>query len=214
MKQSSIQNIILDLGGVIVNLDPGRSLQAFSELGYDRVNDHYSEQGQHEFFSMYETGKITSEVFIRTMQDAIPQGRVTEDELVAAWNAMILDLPPEHVPFLKDLGSKYRLFLLSNTNEIHIRFFYEAFERTFPGENFNNLFEQVFLSHRIGHRKPNADAFEYVLHTAGIQPSETLFIDDNALNIAGASQLGINTWFFQRNSGLARQWNSFWDNQD
>ncbi|MDZ4668171.1 MAG: HAD family phosphatase [bacterium] len=180
----AIKNLLFDLGAVVLNLDQEKTLRAFIKLGADL--DEMNMQGN--LFTDFEIGKISAELFVQTLHTQI-KGNASKEDIVHAWNSMLLDFPPARVEMLRQLKKKYRLFLLSNTNSIHIDALYEEHGK----EIFEELFEKIYLSHEIGHRKPNVDCYHYALNDAQLKGSETLFIDDNKGNLKGAEKAGINT---------------------
>jgi putative hydrolase of the HAD superfamily len=121
----------------------------------------------------------------------LPQG-TSPNQVVNAWNAMLLNVPQSGIDLLQKLKGKYRLFLLSNTNEIHIPRALAEWKKTSDVE-FYDCFEHVYLSHEIGMRKPDEEIFEHVCREQNILPENALFIDDSAQHIAGASKVGLNT---------------------
>jgi glucose-1-phosphatase len=118
---------------------------------------------------------------------------LTNEQIKDAWNALLLDFRPQSIAVLPQLKEKYELYLLSNTNEIHLQEFQHRYEVWRPGHVFDDLFDAAYYSHRIGHRKPNASAFEYVLQKHQLNAAETIFIDDSINNIEAAQQLGLQT---------------------
>ncbi|MDE7149834.1 MAG: HAD-IA family hydrolase [Bacteroidales bacterium] len=128
---------------------------------------------------------------------------LTDDALIQAWNAMLLPFPEAHLPLLDAYGQRYRLFLLSNTNALHIRYVEQDFQSRFPGRKpFLQHFEQAYLSHELHLRKPQPEIYTHVLRDAALRPEETLFIDDRAENIAAAATLGIRTHLHPANTPL------------
>ncbi|OYU97241.1 MAG: haloacid dehalogenase [Bacteroidetes bacterium B1(2017)] len=193
----AIKNIIFDLGGVVLNLDQDKTLRAFKKLGAELESIHTDNTLFHDF----EVGKIDAEYFVQTLFTHL-KGNASREEIIAAWNSMLLDLPEERLTQIRALKPKYRLFLLSNTNTIHIDAVYAEHGK----EVFEELFEIIYLSHEIGLRKPNVECYQYVLKHAGIKGSESVFVDDNKANIKGAKEAGLNTiwakdpvdtWFFE-----------------
>lgn len=190
-----IKNIIFDLGGVILNIDYKLTAKAFEKLGFHNFDDTYSQQKQLGLFDDLETGKISKKGFLDQIKAYLP-GHVTDKDITSAWNAMLLNLPKERVKHLNTLKHKYRIFLLSNTNQIHE----EAFSKLILKENgihsFDEIFERVYYSHKIGFRKPNKDCFQYVMESNKLNPNETLFVDDSIQHVEGANKLGIKTIFY------------------
>ncbi|MEA5465336.1 HAD family hydrolase [Leptothoe sp. PORK10 BA2] len=191
---AQIDSIVFDLGGVIVNLDYGLTIQAFSKLaGYD-ITQQYSQQSQAEVFSKFEIGSITANEFRQGLTQLL-RFEAKEHDIDQAWSALILDFPPERVELLRQLGQQKRIFLLSNINELHLatsdRKFTEAM-----GTDIGTLadqFERAYYSHLVGDRKPNASIFQRVIDENNLDPARTLFLDDTAHNLVGAQQVGLQT---------------------
>jgi len=192
MINSSIKNIIFDLGGVILNIDYQLASNEFQNLGIQNFDELYSQAKQNNLFDELETGKISPESFrneIRKMSGL----DISDTDLDNAWNAMLLDLPKERIDLLFELSKKYRIFLLSNTNIIHFKNFNYAIINSLGEDVFLKIFEKVYYSFEIGFRKPNADCFQFVLDDAKLKSHETLFIDDSIQHINAAEKLGIQT---------------------
>ncbi|MBI3501487.1 MAG: HAD family phosphatase [Bacteroidetes bacterium] len=194
---SSIKNIIFDLGGVILNIDYSLCEKAFTKFGVHDFKNIYSQKGQLDLFDDFETGKISAGEFRTRLKKLIPQ-KVSDEQFDEAWDAMLLDLPKERVELLQKLKKQYRTFLLSNTNEIHIKWVSDHLFRTFGFKIFNSLFEKVYFSYEMGMRKPNAEIFELVLKENKLKKDETLFIDDSIQHIESAKQIGIKTLFLEK----------------
>lgn len=187
-----IKNIIFDLGAVILNIDYELTINAFKKLGIENINEIYSKLKQNDLFDQFETGKIVAEEFRGQLIKHSKQ-LISAQQIDFAWNALLLDLPKERLELLAKLGKKYRLFLLSNTNEIHLKEFKGIIHREYGFADLSHLFEKEYYSHEIKYRKPHKEAFEYVLNENGLIPQETLFIDDSPQHIKGASKLGIHS---------------------
>jgi len=180
----AIKNIIFDLGGVVLNLDQEKTLRAFKRLGANLEELNL----ENSIFLDFETGKVDEDYFLQSIFTLL-KGNASKEQIAQAWNSMLLELPAHRVEIIKQLKSKYRLFLLSNTNSIHINAVFEEHGKTV----FEELFEKIYLSHEIGIRKPDVACYEYVLRDANLKGSETVFVDDNRLNLKGAESAGINT---------------------
>ena len=188
---SSVQNIIFDLGGVLLNLDVQRTRNAFIELGLTQIDEQFRIGHAESFFKQHETGSITDEEFIESARKLSKPG-TTVQQVIKAWNVMLLDFPAERVKLLKELKKKYRVFLFSNTNAIHMEHFKNNFQKVY-GYPMDDNFEIAWYSHLINKRKPDVAAFEYVIAKSGIQAADTLFIDDALVNVEGARQAGLQT---------------------
>ena len=189
---NQVRNIIFDLGGVLLNINYDATAAAFHQLGVTDFNQWFSQYHTNELFSGLETGIQEEENFVRQIQSLLPQP-ASATAILDAWNAMLLDFRASSIAFLPKLAKTYRLFLLSNTNEIHLRAFQSQYENLYPGKKMDDLFEAAYYSHRIGFRKPTPESYQFVLNTHRLQPQETLFIDDSLPNIEAAKKLRIKT---------------------
>jgi putative hydrolase of the HAD superfamily len=188
---TGIKNIIFDLGGVVLDIDFGLTNKAFEELGLKDFASHITQHHITPLFEAYETGKIDDAAFIKGVQElsGLP---LTEAQITTAWNALLLEFLPPRIEFLLQLRTRYRLFLLSNTNAMHLREFNERLKRT-SGLYLEDIFEKTYYSHAVGLRKPHAEIYRLVIAENGLLPSETLFIDDTATNFSGAEEAGLKT---------------------
>lgn len=182
-----IKNIIFDFGDVFINLDKQATLQNLATFGIREI-DNEMLQILHE----YEQGNLATETFCAFFKERF---NVSEEDFIVAWNAILLDFPNHRLQFLKALSNsnKYRLFLLSNTNELHISWIQKHWGAELYQE-FQTCFEQFYLSHEIHLRKPNAAIYEFVLNENNLKAEETFFIDDVKENTDAAEKLGIKTW--------------------
>ncbi len=192
----NIENIIFDLGGVILNIDYNLTAQAFKDLGLTNFDEMYSQAAQTGLFDKFERGLCSSAYFINGLLDFMPIG-TTPNQVVAAWNAMILELPTENLELLQALNAKYRIFLLSNTNEIHIQHFHRLLSQNKLAASLDPYFEKVYFSSEIKLRKPDVETFEKVCNDNNLNKSRTLFIDDTLQHIEGARKAGLNALHFQ-----------------
>jgi len=184
-----IEAIICDFGNVFINLDSNATLVAFKKLGLKDWNEELNSLNK-----SYETGKIEELVFMQGIQKHIPKANLME--IREAWNAVLLDFPLYRLEFLQMISSKYKLFLLSNTDATHIEKFEHKVGQSFARE-FYGCFEKVYFSFEFGFRKPDTKAFQFVLNNHNLTPKKTLFIDDKLENIKAAEELGIQTWHLQ-----------------
>ena len=195
---ASIKNIIFDLGGVLLNLNYQATIDAFVEIGIKDFSSLYSQKGQKQIFDDFETGKITSNQFISSIQ-SLTHNYISKDEIIIAWNAMLLEINPKKLDYLLSIKERFRIFLLSNTNEIHISKFEGVLAKKNELEKFYNCFEKVHYSSRLSLRKPNVDCFKTVLEINQLNASETIFIDDSIQHIEGALKCGIKAYLFPQN---------------
>ena len=158
---TEIKNILFDLGGVLYHIDYGLTIKAFEKLGIKNFHQYFSQQQQNNLFDCLETGKISDVDFVNEMKVLLPY--CTTEEIIGAWNALLIGMPKENISLIKALSKKYRLFILSNTNVIHINQINKLLYKDYNLESLDPLFDNVYLSHQIGMRKPNSETFEWVL---------------------------------------------------
>lgn len=187
-----IKNIVFDLGGVIMTLDPAEALRRFKALGLsdaERYLDSYTQSG---IFGNLEEGKITAEDF-RSKLSSLAGHELTFDECKHAWLGYRKDVPQRNLDLLKELRAKgYRLILLSNTNPFMMDWALSS-EFDGKGSSLNDYFDALYLSYRLGIMKPAPDFFRQVLDNENILPEETFFVDDGPRNVEAAGKLGFMT---------------------
>ena len=192
----NVKAIIFDLGAVILNINYQNTIDGFEKLGVKNTTSFYSKKTQTHLFNQIETGKISQKEFLLQLQKETSDASI--QQVKNAWNAMLLDLPEERIKLLKSLNQNYAIFLLSNTNALHICEFKKKLGNKKYTE-FYNLFDKVYYSHKIGFRKPQAEAFTIILKQNKLSAHEVLFIDDSPQHIEGAKKLGIQADHLQDN---------------
>lgn len=199
MKEKAV---IFDLGGVLISLDYQLTVQHFIDLGIHDFQAMYSQAAQSNLFDRYETGDCSSSHFINLLLPFLPNG-TSPNLVVKAWNAMILDFPKEKLDYLDELRARgIRIFLLSNTNELHLELVQRRLQAVYPDRNLESYFEEAFYSHTLHDRKPHASIFETVCNAVGIIPEDTLFIDDTAQHIVGAKGMGLQAHLLLKEENL------------
>lgn len=190
---AEIKNLIFDLGGVIIDLSVEQTLRAFAHLSSRDV-----QQVNHEFihtpgFLDYETGRLDDAGFRQFVREHFGV-QATDEAIDACWNAMLCGLPVGKLNLLKRLREHYQVFILSNTNNIHLDHIHRYMMPAPYGHKLLDDFVDVaYYSHRLGMRKPDADIYQHVLHENNLAPEATLFLDDNPHNVEAARALGIQT---------------------
>jgi glucose-1-phosphatase len=196
-----IKNIILDLGGVIINLDIPATIMEFNKISAIPFEDLYSQSQQIELFNAFDKGLISDFEFFTELKKHIRHNG-SDEQLLAAWNAMLLDVPSHRLELLVKLKQNYNTYLLSNTNETHISAFEQALYLEHGVKNFNDYFDEVYYSCRAGMRKPDKEIFEMVLSKNKLNPEETVFIDDSVQHVKGAGQCGIKAYLLPKGMEL------------
>ncbi|TRO67017.1 HAD family hydrolase [Christiangramia sabulilitoris] len=184
-----IKALIFDFGDVFINLDKEGTNRKLKEMDVNHLPESISAKNRE-----YEQGFITSDEISKHYRTHFPQ--LASKDFVDSWNSMLLEFPEYRFRFIQKLSEKkdFKLILLSNTNDIHIKHIQENVS-FFP--EFKNCFDAFYLSHEIGMRKPNPNIFEFVLEKHDLLPEEYLFIDDTLENTLAASKLGFHTWNLQ-----------------
>jgi FMN phosphatase YigB (HAD superfamily) len=186
------KNIIFDLGGVLLDLDFQRSIDAFEKLGIKNFENMFSQFKADELFEKLETGRLSEAEFYAAVKKRTEK-KITEAEINHAWNALILYFRTESLALLEKLAANYELYLLSNTNSIHLKYFKELFTEQTGKPLLDEYFSKSWYSSEVGLRKPGVEIFEFALKEESLVAAETLFIDDTLINIATAKKLGIKT---------------------
>jgi len=179
-----------------MDIDVKHTLKAFSNLGIKNIEQYFGHGFAASFFSDHEAGRISDEEFLKeikkllTDESGADDNAITDEAVIDAWNALLLQFPPERISLLKEIRSRYRLFLFSNTNAIHYNKFREIYRNSFSGE-LEDLFEKAYFSHSLGHRKPETGGFELIIRENDLDPKQTLFVDDAFINVEGALKTGL-----------------------
>ena len=187
-----IENIIFDLGVVLLDIDYNLTRKAFEKLGVADFDEMYSQATADKLFQNLETGKISEENFYKEFNRCTGL-HLSEQEINKAWNAMLLSFREDSLSYLETLTPRFRIFLLSNTNNIHLNCFYQIYHQKERCKSFEQLFDKAFYSFEIGLRKPDVDCYEWVIDDLQIDAGTTLFIDDSINNIHGAGKAGLQT---------------------
>lgn len=188
-----ITSIIFDLGGVLFDIDYKYTQEAFQKLGSNAdFSEVYSQQKQAGIFDEFEKGNISPAQFREGLRKWLPS-TVTDKQIDNAWNALLIGFPPDKVELLNELKKKYNLFLLSNTNEIHLPVVLNMIDTVHAPGQLGKLFIKEYYSCRMGLRKPEKIIYEQVITENKLDPSTTLFVDDLIQNIEGSHALGLQT---------------------
>ena len=184
-----IDTIIFDFGDIFINLDKQATISGLQKLGMKEWNSELDRLNL-----LFEVGEISHDDFLAGFQKQLPNA--SKEDILDAWNAVLTDFPLYRLEFLQMLSGKYRLFLLSNTDSIHIETFENKTGISFYSD-FYRCFEKVYFSFEIGKRKPDPDSFKYLINKHELSPKRTLFIDDKKENTDSAAALGFHVWNLQ-----------------
>lgn len=200
---SAIKNIIFDLGAVIIPIDFLLTFRAFASLSNLPVEEIQLRYQSSTLFVDFEKGYIGNYQFLTGVRQLLNLSEsISDQQIVDAWNALLLPIPAERVQRIQQLSNTYRVFLLSNTNPIHISEVQAILYQHTQVAQLENIFEKVWYSYDLGLIKPGVEIYKAVLDQKQLNAAETVFLDDNADNIAGAKTAGINALLVDANNSL------------
>lgn len=186
------KNLIFDIGDVLIDIDYKATVAEFQKLAVVDFSTIVSYSKQNPIFDQFETGKISAQEFTTELKQFLHPG-TTDEQILAAWNAILIDYPAYKIELLKELKTRYKTFALSNINEIHVNTINQEVKRRFGIDSFSTLFHYACYSNEVGYRKPNTEIYKLVLNRENLIPGETFFVDDKAENVEAAKELGIRS---------------------
>jgi len=187
---SNVQNLIFDLGNVIINIDLSLTYQAFARHAGANPEAIFHDFQEKKIFPRYELGEFSDPEFRDFLRSSFGNS-LTDLQIDTAWNELLLDIPAERIKLIQKLRDKYNLYLLSNTNSIHIKEVNNILHKATGVSTLELLFDKVYLSYEINLAKPGVEIYHHVIQDAGLEASRSLFLDDNADNVAGAQKAGL-----------------------
>jgi putative hydrolase of the HAD superfamily len=192
IEWSKVRGIVFDIGNVLIDIDYQKTVSEFQKLANRDFSKIVSYTSQEEFFNQYERGEISTADFIMTIKKHL-KPETTEEQIIAAWNTMLVDYPHQKIELLEGLKTDFSLFALSNINEMHISLMDSNIKRLYGKEKFREYFQKAFYSNEIGMRKPEKRIYDFLVSESGFSAEQLLFIDDKKENLIPASALGIQT---------------------
>ncbi|GAA4381333.1 HAD family phosphatase [Hymenobacter koreensis] len=192
-----LPNLLFDFGGVIINIDYQRTLEAMRALSPAGSTIEFTQQAQAQLFDDMETGRLSAADFRHGLRQHYNLHAASDEQLDAAWNAMLLDVPLERLELIRELRAQgHQTALLSNTNAIHIGTINAALKTQYGFQHgIADVLDRVFYSQEVGFRKPGEEIFRHALQEMNWLPEETLFIEDSFQHIETAQRLGLHTLF-------------------
>jgi glucose-1-phosphatase len=193
--------ILLDLGGVLLQLDLQKTFDAFAQLGFQHFEKQFDSYSGSPFIEDFEEGKISNEMFITEVKKRCSPNTSTT-AILDAWNAMLGDFPVPIFELLQQLKKDYKLFLYSNTNALHVAYLNQYYQHRFGESGIAMLFDKIYYSHILGIRKPHKEGYIQIMEEQHVQPNELFYIDDGSMHIATAKSLGIQSLLWKQNAPL------------
>lgn len=185
-----IRTVLLDLGGVLIDVDYNASVKAFAAMGVNDFDALYSKAKQSDLFDRFEVGAVSVAAFRDELRRITGQD-LSDADIDRGWHAMLGSVPPARIELLHRLKERYKLLLLSNTNALHVPEVHAILARENGITDFDALFDGAYYSSALGLRKPHAETFLRVLELQGADPATTLFIDDSIQHVEGARKAGL-----------------------
>lgn len=186
-----IKNLIFDLGGVIMDIRRKDCVDAFTELGMRDADSFFGEYKQTGPFLELEAGAIGPDEFRAEMRKLIKK-EVSDAEMDAALNRFLTGIPVRRLRELEQLHRRYGMYLLSNTNPIMWNSrIAEQFRQ--DGHDAGYYFDGMVTSFAVKAVKPGREIFDALRTEAGIEPGESLFLDDSEANCKAARALGYHS---------------------
>ncbi len=191
-SMAATKNIIFDLGGVLLDINYQKTIDAFKNLGIENFEEMFSQFKADELFEKLETGLIADTDFYTAIKERT-ETQLSNEEIDIAWNALFLNFRTKSLKVLEKLSATYKLYLLSNTNSIHLKYFKKLFTKETGKALLDAYFIKAWYSNEVGLRKPGSQIFEFVLQEENLEAEETLFIDDTLINIETAKRMRFKT---------------------
>lgn len=199
----NIKNILFDFGGVIVGLNKQNAIDRFKELGVENISEYLTEFRQKGIFLELEEGKISKQEFYDEFRKLAGRQDISDKDIDSGWLAFLTYIPEYKFQLLKELRKKYKVYLLSNTNPA-IMEWAESEDFSPDKEPITAFFDKCYYSFKIGAAKPEKEAFEAVISDSGIEPQETLFLDDGQANIDMAKSMGFKVYLANQEEDLRK----------
>ncbi|HEX2791320.1 MAG TPA: HAD-IA family hydrolase [Steroidobacteraceae bacterium] len=174
--------LLFDVGGVLVELGGVATLLGWLE---DRITlqELWSLWLHSPSVRAFESGRIEARQFaagvLAELRLDIDAGQFLES--FARWPSALY---PGALEMIGRIPSHYRRALLSNSNVLH-------WQRVLDQLGLGAVFQHRFASHLMGKIKPDAEAFEHVIDALDCRAAQILFLDDNALNVEAARNIGM-----------------------
>lgn len=187
------QTLIFDLGNVVLPLNDEAHWWESTWCGIFEHAEKIHQLRTEDFFVKFERGDFDSVEFVQELTPFLKSDKIAED-ILKSWNLLLKDIPPHRIEFLSKLKDRYQLYLLSNTNPIHLDDIIDRLHVQHGRNILNELFRECFYSYQMNDVKPEPSIYQKVLEKTGALPSTTLFIDDKKANLEGAAKVGIQTF--------------------
>ncbi len=188
----NIKNIVFDLGGVIITLNQREAVRRFKEVGLENAEDWLDPYHQKGIFLELEEGKLSQQAFYDALRKESGKN-ISDRDIDYGWFGFIQEVPEYKLEMLEELKKKYKLYLLSNTNPV-VMSWARTPQFSPKGKSLDEYFDRLYLSYEVGYTKPHPRIYECMIEDSGLDPSETLFVDDSQANIETGEKFGLKTY--------------------
>lgn len=193
--------IVFDIGGVLIELDPGKCVEAFkSILGFERITEILDPSHQKGIYGDMEAGILPADEFRRLILAESRPGCQSAD-VDRAMAALLVGMREDTVQTVLRLAARYPLYLLSNNNPISMARTYEIMREN--GIEPTTVFRGEFISWEMKMLKPSRAFYEETVRRIGLPAGDILFIDDNRTNVSAAAAVGIEARYYEPGTSLA-----------
>jgi putative hydrolase of the HAD superfamily len=200
-----IKNIIFDMGGVIVDVQLNRAIEKFEAMGVANAGELIDASHHKGIFMDFEKGNVNIEQFGKMLSNHVGK-EISQTDIAEAWKSMISTPPAYKMDYIRNLRKSYRLFILTNNNPVIIGW---ACSKGFTpsGDSMADYFDKLYVSYQMKCTKPDLKIYRMLIEDAGINPAETLFIDDSECNLVPARETGMQTLLVENGSDWRNELN-------
>jgi putative hydrolase of the HAD superfamily len=194
---NDIQALLFDFGGVLIRIDFDRVVQRWADLArvpYEHVKSRFHHG---EAYDAHERGEIGTAEYFATLRRELDL-ELADAELLDGWMQVLLPEIEPTTALLPYLARNIPCHLFSNTNPAHYEVWSKRYARALAP------LQRRFISHEIGHRKPEPEAYAFVARELGLDPGRILFFDDTQANVEGARAAGIPAIHVHRSEDVRR----------
>ena len=202
---NQIENILFDLGGVLYNIDYQLTYHEMAGLLQVNDADFTTIPELKEIERSYNSGTMRTETFLWRLQQLSTGPMPLPQQLIRAWNAMLLGWHEGIFDFLRELSDSYNLYLFSNINDLHFKYLQKELDQLGKDDFFFTLFHGTAFSHIVKYVKPDVSSFKNIIESFGIEAGKTLFIDDIVINVEGAREAGLHTCHHDRAKSIQQE---------
>jgi len=185
-----IKAIIFDLGNVLVDFDhmiAARKISAFTDMAAEDIFNLFFDS---PLTAAFEEGRISPRDFFSEVKEKLNL-KLDYDRFVLIWNEIFFLSEKNRAVYdlAKSLKGRYKLFVLSNINFLHLEYIKKEF-------SIFDAFDNVMTSCELGFKKPDPAIYKKALEILGVEAESTFYTDDRAELTEKAKELGIRSFVF------------------